>query len=104
MEDRFEPVDIDVKREAGVAITYADGHVARFDLAELRLNCPCATCRNLRDHDEVVWPQPASPTPLRIVSAELHGAWGLDVTWNDGHATGIFPFEALREWSEDRSD
>jgi DUF971 family protein len=38
--------------------------------------------------------------PLRIESANLHGAWGLVVAWNDGHATGIFPFESLRRWDE----
>ena len=39
--------------------------------------------------------------PLRIDDANLHGAWGLAITWNDGHATGIFPFEALRRWDEE---
>ena len=48
------------------------------------------------------WPGPASPQPLRLTDAALHGAWGLQLTWNDGHATGIFPFEALRRWSEGR--
>jgi DUF971 family protein len=38
--------------------------------------------------------------PLRIDNAELHGAWGLSVTWNDGHSTGIYPFESLRRWRE----
>jgi len=33
-------------------------------------------------------------------SAELVGAWGLSVTWNDGHSTGIYPFESLRRWRE----
>ena len=32
--------------------------------------------------------------------ANLHGVWGLVITWNDGHATGIYPFETLRRWSE----
>ena len=39
--------------------------------------------------------------PLRIDGANLHGAWGLAITWNDGHTTGIFPFESLRRWDED---
>ena len=49
---------------------------------------------------EAVWPRPGAPEPLRIDDARLHGAWALNVTWNDGHATGIFPFEALRRWHE----
>jgi len=74
--------------------------VARFDLLTLRLNCPCATCRGLRDRGEEPWPRPGSPTPLAVGDANLHGAWGLVITWNDGHATGIYPFETLRRWSE----
>jgi len=38
--------------------------------------------------------------PLRVEHAELHDAWGLNITWNDGHNTGIYPFELLRQWHE----
>jgi prepilin-type processing-associated H-X9-DG protein len=100
VEDRFEPVDLIVKRDEGLTISFADGHVARFELAEIRLACPCATCRSLRDRGEAAWPRSTSPLPLRIEDARLHGAWGLNITWNDGHATGIYPFEALRNLSD----
>ena len=100
MSDRYEPVDVEVKRDAGVTITFADDVVAEFNLIELRLGCPCAECRNLRDRGDESWPRPHSPLPLRITDADFHGAWGLSVTWNDGHSTGIYPFEALRRWAE----
>ncbi len=100
LDDRYEPSDITVKRDEGVTITFVDGHVAGFSIMELRLGCPCAPCRHLRDQGEEVWPRPGAPTPLRITDASPHGAWGIQLTWNDGHATGIFPFEALRDSSE----
>lgn len=100
MDERYEPATVDVKRDEGVTITFLDGHVARFDLMTLRLGCPCATCRSLRDQGEAAWPRPGSPTPLRVDNAELHGGWGLTIVWNDRHATGIFPFESLRRWDE----
>ncbi len=99
-DDRYQPADIDVVRDERVTLTFVDGYVATFDLPALRLGCPCAGCRALRDRGEPVWPRPGSPTPLRIEQADLHGAWALTITWNDGHATGIFPFEALRRWHE----
>lgn len=99
-DDRYDPIDLEVDRERGLTIEFADGHVARLDLMGVRLGCPCATCRSLRDRGDDPWPRPDSPTPLRITDAQLHGAWGLAITWNDGHATGIYPFEALRRWSE----
>jgi len=100
MDERFEPATTEVRRDEGVTITFHDGHVAAFDLLTLRQGCPCAACRGLRDRGELAWPRPGSPEPLRIETAELHGAWGLNITWNDTHATGIYPFESLRRWSE----
>lgn len=100
MDERYEPKTIDVVRDEGVTIAFHDGYVAAFDLMRLRLGCPCATCRSLRDQGADTWPRPGSPTPLRIRDAHLHGAWGLVVTWNDGHDTGIYPFESLRRWHE----
>jgi DUF971 family protein len=98
VDERYEPRTIDVAKAAGVTLTFVDGYVARFDLMTLRLACPCATCRGLRDRGEAAWPRPGSPMPLRIEGARLHGAWGL--VWNDGHGTGIYPFESLRRWNE----
>ncbi|MFP3902063.1 MAG: DUF971 domain-containing protein [Acidimicrobiia bacterium] len=100
MDERYEPRTIDVERSESVTVTFFDGTVATFGLEPLRRACPCATCRGLRDRGEAAWPRPGSPTPLRIEDAQLHGAWGLAITWNDGHATGIYPFEQLRLWHE----
>ncbi len=100
MDERNEPESIDVARDESVTVTYLDGEVARFDLVSLRRACPCATCRALRDRGEEPWPRPGSAAPLRIDDAQLHGAWGLAITWNDGHSTGIFPWESLRRWHD----
>ena len=77
VDDRYEPMNIEVERDKGVTLTYVDGYVVSFDLVTLRQGCPCATCRGLRDRAEEVWPRPDSPTPLRIEDAHLHGrgAW-----------------------------
>jgi DUF971 family protein len=37
---------------------------------------------------------------LRIEDAELVGGWGITVTWNDGHSTGIFAWSILRYWAD----
>lgn len=101
VDERYEPKTIDVDKANSVTLTFLDGFEARFDLTTLRRGCPCATCRGLREQGQDSWPRPGSPLPLAIAAAELHGAWGLNVTWNDGHATGIYPFDSLRRWAED---
>ncbi len=100
VEDRYDAIDIVVKRSEGLTVTFADEHVVKIDLMQLRLACPCATCRSLRERGEAAWPRHGSPTRLQITNADLHGAWGVNITWNDGHSTGIYTFEQLRRWSE----
>jgi DUF971 family protein len=35
--------------------------------------------------------------PLKPVKAEAIGRYALGITWSDGHATGIYSFDYLRE-------
>ncbi len=93
-----EPASIDVDRQTGITLTWPDGQVTRFDLLELRANCPCAECRERRRAGEPIWPRPGSPRPLAMTDANLVGAFGIGFTWNDGHHTGIFTWDTLRAW------
>jgi DUF971 family protein len=95
-----EVTDITVDRDTAVTLTFADGRECTFGLEELRQACPCAGCRGARDKGEAPWPTPRSPLPLTITDANLVGAWGLSITWNDGHAAGIYPWESLRRWCD----
>jgi DUF971 family protein len=91
--------DIEVDRERAVTVTFDDGSVCTFGLADLRVNCPCAECRGKRDRGTSPWT--AGSSPLTIVDAELVGAWAISFVWSDGHATGIYPWDALRRWCDE---
>jgi DUF971 family protein len=100
VEDRTVVTSITVERTRGVSLVFADGHECAFTLEDLRRHCPCATCRTAREAGRDAWPVPSSPLPLEVTDAELTGAWGIRFTWNDRHATGIFPWDLLRSWCE----
>lgn len=93
------PASIDVDRERGLVLTWADGVESSFGLEELRVNCPCAGCRRDRTEGRTVWPRPTSPRPLRMLDARLVGGWGIGLSWNDGHSTGIYSWTTLRVWA-----
>ncbi len=93
-----EVVDVEVRRTEAVQVTYADGEVAVFPVAELRAVCPCAGCRGKRERGTPVWPVPGGPSEITVDDAELVGAWGISLRWSDGHDTGIFSWDALRDW------
>jgi DUF971 family protein len=91
------PSKIDIDHR-DLVVTWPDRHETRLGLVRLRRGCPCARCRELREEGEVVWPRAGVPETLRVENAELAGAWGLSLRWNDRHETGIYTWELLRSW------
>ena len=92
------PVAVELDREVGLTLSWPDGTSDQFGLEELRFNCPCAGCRGRREQGLDAWPTPGAPQPLRAEGAELVGAWGMQIRWNDGHETGIYAWSMLRAW------
>lgn len=101
--ESHEVVDVVVERQVGLTIEWSDGLRGSIGLTDLRNACPCAACRGRRDQGLEVWPAGRTGTAatLQIVDAELVGAWGLSVRWQDGHDTGIYPWDSLRRWLDD---
>lgn len=105
MTDAIAPhqvANIDVDRSSFVRLTFADGATATFPVAELRLACPCADCNAKRQRGAPVSVLAESkPGEVAIADASMSGAWGLNLDWNDGHTTGIYAFEKLRQWADE---
>jgi DUF971 family protein len=95
---------VEVDRQSHVEVLFADGVRARFELAPLRLACPCADCNAKRSRGASVQPRVEDGEPITILGAEMAGAWGLSLEWSDGHSTGIYAWEKLREWVDEGRD
>jgi DUF971 family protein len=91
-------IDVTIERQATLTITFDDELVCTFAVGELRAACPCATCRGLRERGDVAWPRPGQSTTVAINHAEFAGAWGISISWSDGHDTGIYAWASLRQW------
>jgi DUF971 family protein len=106
LDPRKKPkeVKIHVKTGAGVDIIWADGHSSHFDFPFLREHCPCATCNDERAKKESMAARnlPASPLlPMykpkpRAQSASQVGSYAIQISFNDGHSSGIFSYDYLR--------
>ena len=77
-------------------ITWADGHESVYDGGYLRWICPCARCRG-HAPGEVEPPSWDACADVRVTHAELVGSYALRLTLSDGHDTGIYRFEHLRD-------
>jgi DUF971 family protein len=95
------PVKIAQKDARTLSITWADGAESDYDVRALRLTCACAQCVDEWSGEGRLDPAavPADVHPLRI---EGVGRYALQITWSDGHASGIYPFRRLRELADAR--
>jgi ATP-binding protein involved in chromosome partitioning len=90
------PYAID-RRDDGILIEWEEGtHHAFYPARALRLACPCAGCIDEMSGRPLLDPARV-PADIRPVSIGLMGAYGLRIQWSDGHSTGIYTFEVLRE-------
>ena len=70
------------------------GHVGVYLARFLRLACGCAAC--VEEMSGEVLLDPASVREdIRILGVRLVGQYALYFAFNDGHSTGIYPYEAL---------
>jgi len=106
--ESFTPTRLDLKKTEKLEIDWADGERAVFPIAFLRGRCPCAQCREERDKQRknkslLRVLSGDHSTPLAVVDAELVGNYAIRIDWSDGHASGIYSFQYLREiWPEAR--
>jgi len=88
------------RRDDGLWIEWVVGEgERRVPGRALRLSCPCAMCVEEMSGRPLLDPA-AVPEDIRPTGIQLVGAYGLRVTWSDGHSTGIFPWARLRAVSD----
>lgn len=103
----FAPTGIERIGETAINIVWSDDVQTRWTVAELRKACPCATCREKKRADakerESASPiglpvlSAAEARPLRIESMRPVGTYAYNISFSDGHSSGIFTFALLRE-------
>jgi DUF971 family protein len=99
-EKNTDPKHVDISLSQGIQITWTDGHNSQYALEHLRKNCPCATCRHEQEAPAAA--TPASPFQMykpttRLTGAEAVGRYAVRLQWADGHNTGIYSFDLLRD-------
>lgn len=95
------------KGKAELTISWDDGLVSRYPLAQLREACPCVECRGGHANmgmdfapDDLLTLTPARS--YRITGLSAVGNYALQPSWDDGHHTGIYTWEYLRHLSPQR--
>ncbi len=90
------PISIKQTGPQELAIEWSDHHLSFYPTYELRLACRCATCVDewtgtARIQKDLI------PLDVHPVTMEGVGRYGFRINWSDGHNTGIYTFQTLRE-------
>ena len=94
------PKSIKVKEKKFLEITWEDESISTLSLKYLRDECPCATCKG-----ETVLLKTYRPPTKKMITPEMYvignietvGEYAVQITWKDGHNTGIYSWEYLQE-------
>ncbi|MDE3057867.1 MAG: DUF971 domain-containing protein [Bacteroidota bacterium] len=86
----------------GLTITWDDGHVSPLTFHLLRDECPCAECKGETVLLHTYKPQTRVQLPghYELKSLQQVGSYAVQITWGDGHATGLYSWEYLRKLGE----
>ncbi len=86
------------EQHRSLLIEWSDGATHHIPFAVLRRACPCAACkgepwyRGRFSSDSML-----HPGEDELADISLVGAYALNAVWADGHNTGIYTYERLRE-------
>jgi DUF971 family protein len=91
------PTDIKaIRGERTLQITWEPGHVGRYAFVMLRGECNCAAC--VDEHTGVrILDRSKIPTDITINNMQLVGNYAARIHWSDGHSTGLYTWQHLRE-------
>jgi DUF971 family protein len=89
-----EPIRLELQRpNKRLLIAWDDGHESTYSLRYLRGFCPCAHCQG---HSKRGWTFQPVEDP-QITRIEETGHYAVTISYSDGHDTGIYSYDILRE-------
>jgi DUF971 family protein len=96
-EQRMPDVIAPSLETRSIDITWLDGHRSSFDFEFLRWQCPCAICRGEGNVPGILaTTESLTPEQTALVDVGPVGNYAMSITWQDGHATGIYSWDYLR--------
>ncbi len=90
------PKNITQVNETTLGISWNDGHESEYPVKILRENCPCANCIDEWSGKKLIVPGSISES-IRPRNLKAVGLYALQFDWSDGHDTGLYTHELLRQ-------
>lgn len=68
-----------------------------LQLSNLRKSCPCASCVAEKENKPLTYIPLLSTAQLTVKDIKMVGNYAIQIMWQDGHDTGIYTFDKLKE-------
>lgn len=94
-ESKIVAVKVDFMNRSDIKIEWSNRQASVFSSKTLRTACPCAVCVNEFTGQRLIDPS-RIPDNIRALSVNAVGRYALQIVWSDGHATGLYGFDLLR--------
>jgi DUF971 family protein len=102
MKQTHTPSNLDLKKDLALTIEWEDGTQSVYPIAYLRKMSPSADMRELRkqmaSNPLTILPDSmGSSGVIAATGAEMVGNYAIKIAFSDGHDTGIYTWDYLRE-------
>lgn len=103
----MKPKQIKILNKESIFIKWDNEKETTISLKYLRDECPCANCKG-----ETILLKTYRPPKLNITSPDMYviqkiepvGNYAIQITWKDGHNTGIYSWEYLLQLEQDQKE
>ncbi|MEZ6116340.1 MAG: DUF971 domain-containing protein [Pirellulaceae bacterium] len=91
------PTDIQANTAQGLlSISWSDHPTWSYPFRYLREKCECAKCVHEITGEPLLVVEDI-PTDIHVTSMNLVGNYALKIVWSDGHDTGLYTWDRIRE-------
>lgn len=94
----MKPTSIKKTDPDTITITWDDNLITPLNIQLLRNECPCAECKGETILMQQILPvlKPKLPGHYEIKGIVPVGSYAIQISWGDGHETGLYSWEYLR--------
>jgi len=96
-----KPEKIDQISETVMSFEWDNGEKTICFTKILRQNCPCALCRETRENRNPLVVISSDQKHIQLTGWRYVGNYAVALDWSDGHNTGIYTFEFLKQLCEE---
>lgn len=97
----MKPEKIDRISETVLSIEWDNGEKTLGFTKTLRQHCPCAICQEAREKKDLLVVLSSDQQHIELTDWRFVGNYAVALIWSDGHDTGIYTYEFLKQLCED---